>query len=391
MDLAPVLLTIAALFIVGLAADQIGRRTPLPRVTLLLACGIVAGKAGFDLIPPLVESWYEFLSITALTMVAFLLGGALTRENLSLHGKSILLISVTIVMCTMALVSLGLWLLGYGLGLSLVVGAIATATAPATTQDAIRQSGADNAFTDTLKGIVAIDDVWGLIAFSAVVMLAQQMNGNLEAGMLSGIAHELGGSILLGCAIGFPAAFLTGRLTDGEPLQIEALALVFLTSGLSLWLELSYLISGMTVGLIIVNTARHHTCAFHEIEHIQWPFMILFFILAGASLETEALAAIGWIGAAYMVLRIASRVFGGWLGATLGGAPTAERPWYGVALLPQAGVAIGMALVAGKQFPDWSETILALTVGTTVAFEILGPAATLWAVRRVGRESNETS
>ena len=86
---------------------------------------------------------------------------------------------------------------------------------------------------------------------------------------------------------------------------------------------------------------------------------------------------------AYMVLRTVSRIIGGWLGAVLGGAPQAERPWYGVALLPQAGVAIGMALVAGKQFPDWSETILALTVGTTVAFEILGPAGTLWAIRRV--------
>ncbi|GGE37446.1 cation:proton antiporter [Actibacterium pelagium] len=383
MDLAPILLTIGALFIVGLAADQIGQRTRLPRVTLLLACGIVAGGAGLDLIPPQVEGWYDFLAITALTMVAFLLGGSLTKDNLTAHGKSILLISVAIVVCTVVLVSLGLWLLGFGLGLALVVGAIATATAPAATQDAIKQSGKDNAFTDTLKGIVAIDDVWGLITFSAVVLLVQQMNGHTDTDLVSGIARELGGSVLLGCAIGFPAAFLTGRLTDGEPLQIEALALVFLTSGLSLWLELSYLISGMTVGLIIVNKARHHTRAFHEIEHIQWPFMILFFILAGASLETESLLAIGWIGAAYMVLRTVSRIIGGWLGAVLGGAPKAQRPWFGVALLPQAGVAIGMALVAGKQFPDWSETILALTVGTTVAFEILGPAGTLWAIRQV--------
>lgn len=386
MDLAPILLTIGALFTIGLAVDQIGRRTRLPRVTLLLACGIIAGGTGFGVIPPQVEGWYDFLAITALTMVAFLLGGSLTKENLTTHGRSILLISIAIVVCTVVLVSLGLWLLGVGPGLALVVGAIATATAPAATHDAIKQSGKDNAFTDTLKGIVAIDDVWGLITFSAVVMFAHQMNGHAETDMLGGIARELGGSVLLGCVIGFPAAFLTGRLTDGEPLQIEALALVFLTSGLSLWLELSYLISGMTVGLIIVNTARHHTRAFHEIEHIQWPFMILFFILAGASLEANALMTIGWIGAAYMVLRTVSRVVGGWFGAQLSGAPKAQRPWYGVALLPQAGVAIGMALVAGKQFPEWSDTILALTVGTTVAFEILGPAATLWAIRRISKD-----
>ncbi len=201
---------------------------------------------------------------------------------------------------------------------------------------------------------------------------------------------ELGGSLLLGCVVGLPAAQLTGRLSDGEPLQIEALSLVFLTSGLALWLELSYLISGMTVGLIIVNTAKHHTRAFHEIEHIQRPFMILFFILAGATLDMDTLWQIGWIGLALVVLRILARVVGGWIGAALSGAPRAERPFYGAALLPQAGVAIGMALVAGETFPEWSETIIALAVGTTVAFEVIGPMATLWSVRRVAAQPSTT-
>ena len=200
---------------------------------------------------------------------------------------------------------------------------------------------------------------------------------------MPGVARELGGSLLLGAVIGFPAAFLTGRLSQGEPLQIEALALVFLTAGLSIWLELSFLIAGMTVGTIIVNRARHHTYAFHEIEHIQWPFMVLFFILAGASLETSSITAIGLIGLAYVVLRTVARIIGGWLGAVLGGAPAAERGWFGLALMPQAGVAIGMALVASKQFSEAAETIMALTIGTTVVFEVFGPAATLFAIRRV--------
>lgn len=383
MDIALILLSLGALFVAGLAADQIGHRTRLPRVTLLLGCGIVAGGAGFDLIPPEVEAWYELLSIIALTMVAFLLGGSLTKDNLQAHGKSILLISVSIVISTVILVSLGLWLLGLDVRIALLFGAIATATAPATTQDVINQSGVDNAFTKTLRGIVAIDDVWGLITFSMVVVFVQQLNGHEDTGILSGMGYELFGSVLLGVLIGFPAAFVTGRISGGEPLQIEALALVFLTAGLSILLGLSYLISGMTVGMIIVNRARHHTRAFHEIEHIQWPFMILFFILAGATLEPSVLVNIGKIGLAYVVLRSLARLAGGWFGAVLGGAPVAERRWFGVALLPQAGVAIGMALVASKQFPDWSETIMALTIGTTIAFEILGPIATLFAINRV--------
>lgn len=123
----------------------------------------------------------------ALTMVAFLLGGSLTKKNLQAHGKSILLVSLSIVIVTLLLVSLGLWLLGLDIELALLLGAIATATDPAATQDAIRQSGIKNAFTDTLKGIVAIDDAWGLIAFSIMIALVHQLGGNGGIQMLCGI------------------------------------------------------------------------------------------------------------------------------------------------------------------------------------------------------------
>lgn len=383
--MAQTLLTLAGLFAVGLAADQIGHRTRLPRVTLLLICGILAGGSGFDLVPSNVSDWYEFLSIVALTMVAFLLGGTLTMNNLQAHGRAILLISVSVVFFTIAIVGLGLSLIGVEFGLALLLGAIASATAPAATQDVIRQTGVRNSFTEALQGIVAIDDLWGLVAFSVVLVIVQQLNGSIDGSILAGSVREFGGSILLGVVIGVPAAALTGRLSDGEPLQIEALSLTFLTAGLAISFELSYLISGMTVGAIIINRAHHHSKAFHEIEHIQWPFMVLFFILAGASLETESLSTVGYLGLAYMVLRVVARLIGGWVGATLGKTPPAQRPWFGIALMPQAGVAIGMALVASEEFPQWAEIIMTLTIGTTVLFELLGPAATIVAIRRASK------
>lgn len=382
MEISHILLVLAGLFSVGLVADQIGHRTRLPRVTLLLLCGIIAGDAGLRLIPDEITSWYQLLSIVALTMVAFLLGGSLSRGSLKSHGRAILAISISVVIITIAVVSAGLIILGMDPGLALLLGAVATATAPAATQDVIRQSGISNGFTEALKGIVAIDDLWGLLAFSVVLVFVSQLQGAADASFLTGSLREFGGSIMLGAVIGFPAAVITGRLSGGEPLEVEALALTFLTAGLAIWLELSYLISGMTVGAVIINRARHHTKAFHEIEHIQWPFMILFFILAGASLDTDALLRVGGYGVAYMALRVLARLAGGWIGAWMGRAPAPERPWFGLALLPQAGVAIGMALVAVEQFPQWGETIMAITIGTTIAFELLGPPVTLLAIRR---------
>lgn len=382
MDLYLVFLTLGALFWLGLLADQVGRRTRLPRVTLLLLCGISIGGSGLNLLPPETEYWYEFLTIAALTMVAFLLGNSLSLKNLRRHGTTILAISLAVVLVTIAVVSAGLWAFGVELGLALLLGAIATATDPAAMQDVIRQSKAKGGFVKTLIGVVAIDDAWAVLAFSFILILVGMLNGATSHAGLLEAAWEIGGALLLGVALGWPGAYLTGRLAKGEPLQTEALGVVFLCAGLALWLEVSFLIAGMTAGAVIVNFAKHHSRAFHEIEHFQWPFMILFFILAGASLDVSALVEVGLIGLGYVVLRVLSRIIGGWIGAVIGGAPKTQRPWFGIALLPQAGVAVGIALIAAEQYPQYADTILAVTIGTTVVFELLGPSGTLLALRQ---------
>jgi Kef-type K+ transport system membrane component KefB len=385
MELQVIFLTLGALFLMGLIADQVGRRTRLPRVTLLLFCGIAVGKSGLDLLPPEVVDWYEFLTIAALTMVAFLLGSSLSIENLRRHGAMIMAISLSVVIVTIAVVGAGLWAMGIDPGLALLLGVIATATDPAATQDVIRQAKSAGGFPKTLTGIVAIDDAWGVLAFSLILVLVGMLNGGETNGGLLDAAWEIGGAVALGCALGWPGAYLTGRLAKGEPLQTEALGVVFLCAGLSLWLDVSFLIAGMTAGAVIVNFAQHHSRAFHEIEHIQWPFMILFFILAGSSLDIGSLGKIGLIGLGYVILRIISRIIGGWIGALIGGAPREQRPWFGIALLPQAGVAVGIAMIAAEEFPVYAEVILAVTISTTVIFELIGPAGTLIALRKTAK------
>lgn len=388
-DLPSALMSLGALFLAGLGADSLGHRTRLPRVTLLLGCGLLAGPAGFDLMPVLLTELYPVISIIALTMVAFLLGGELSLKTLRAHGKAIVLISLCIVLVTLPLVAAGLWLIGVPLAAALVLGALATATDPAATYDVIGQAGVQNRFTHTLKGIVAIDDAWGLIVFSLIIVLARALDGGgLSFEVLQMSLREVAGSVLLGLGVGGPAALLTGRLSKGEPLRIEALGLVFVTAGLAIWLELSYLIAGMTAGAVIVNLARHHTRAFHEIEHLQWPFMIMFFILAGASLDADALWLIGPAGLVYAVFRIVARMLGGWIGASLAGEPAKDRKWYGPALLPQAGVAIGMALIAAEVFPVYGPRIMAMAVGTTIVFELIGPLAAAVTLSRVARKTD---
>jgi len=384
MELHFVFLALGALLLVGLVADEVGRRTRLPRVTLLILFGVAAGPSGFDVLPRAFLDWNEFLVSAALTMVAFLLGGSLSHKALSMHGNGIILISVSVVVLTLFCVAGGLMILGTPVIMALLLAGIATATAPASTLDVINQTQAKGPFTEVLQGVVAVDDAWGLIAFSLLLVAAKAVAGDGGLAIVTKGLWELGGALVVGTMVGLPAAYLTGRLKPGEPIQVEALAIVFLCAGLAIWLEISFLLVGMVAGAAVANLAKHHNRPFHEIEHIEWPFMILFFVLAGASLHIDSLKTIGLVGIAYVVLRSLARVLGGWIGATLSEAPALHRRWIGVALTPQAGIALGMALVAANHFPDQGEALLAITVGTTIIFEIAGPILTQQALRQVG-------
>lgn len=390
MELHVLLLTLGGILFSGLIIDELGRRTQLPRVTLLILLGIAVGPSGFDLLPQAFQDGYKFLAATALTMVAFLLGGQLSLPILREHGRVILTVSLFAIFITALLVGFGLYLVGAALTTALLLAGISTATAPAATRDVIRQVKAKGPFTTTLLGVVAIDDAWGLIVFSVLLVLAKFISGTeTDAVFLIGII-EIGGAVLIGILLGVPAIFLTGRLNPGEPIQLEALGLVFLCAGAAIWLEVSYLLAGMVCGAIITNFAKHHNRPFHEIENIEWPFMVMFFILAGALLDPGALLQIGVTGIAFILFRSLGRISGGWLGARFGGARPEHAKWLGMALMPQAGVALGMALVAEDHFPEYGSSILAITIGATVVFEIVGPAFTMLALRRVGEAGEDT-
>jgi Kef-type K+ transport system membrane component KefB len=138
----------------------------------------------------------------------------------------------------------------------------------------------------------------------------------------------------------------------------------------------------MVMVAIIANLAKHHDYPFHAIEDIEWPFIVIFFVLAGASLEIGALNDIGLIGLAYIICRVAGKIGGAWLGGRVGGADSMTRRWMGLALLPQAGVAIGMALLAAHTFPAYGPVFLTVTISTTIIFEIVGPIFTRYAIRK---------
>ena len=390
-DAAVVFILLGTMFLLGLAADAVGRRTLLPRVTMVLIIGFVVGPECVDLLPGGYQNLFQRASEIALTMVGFLLGERLVRSIRGGDGRAVLMISISAVVVTAAVVLVGLWLCGVPLPAALLLAGIATATAPAATVDVVRQSGAKGRFATTLLGVVAVDDAWGLLGFSLLMAFAKIVSGD-GAHVWEPIgegAWEIGGALLIGGGLGLMMAYLTGRISKGEPSLLEAIGFVFLACGLSISAGVSFVLTAMVMGACVAMFAKHHEYPFAQIEHIELPFMILFFMLAGASLELEALKTIGLFGAAYVALRIVGRVAGGWFGARLAGAPGPVRRGMGLGLMPQAGVALGMALLAQQKFPEAGELVLQIAIGSTVFFELVGPLMTRLALARVRRYEDE--
>lgn len=379
------LLTLGGVLLLGLLTSYIGRKTFLPRATLLILFGAVIGGDVLDLIPEAFADWFDIVADMTLVMVGFLLGGKLTRSSLQQSVGVVLWLSLCTSLATLICVAFGLAWLGVPADVAILLGCIATATAPAAVFDVVNESGGKGRFTTVLLSVVALDDAWALVLFAiGVAVVSAGAGQGLEATSLLAAGYDIAGAIGLGLALGFPAAYLTGRLKPGQPVLTEALGLVFLCGGLAMWLDVSYLLAAMVLGAVISNFAKHHDYPFHAIEGIESQFMIIFFILAGASLPFDALAGAGIIGLAYILARTTGKLLGALLGGQLAGADRAVRRWMGVALLPQAGVAIGMALVASNHFPEHRDVLLPLVIGSTVFFEIIGPLFVRLALRRAG-------
>jgi Kef-type K+ transport system membrane component KefB len=378
---AAILMALGAILMASLIADWVARRTILPRVSVLVLLGIGAAPlldflfGGSGVVR--INGFAEILISIALTMVAFLLGGELTARRVREDGRSILAISLSVVLVSALFVGGGLLFFGAPPLVALLLAGISAATDPAATAAVVKASHRQTGLSRILLGVVAIDDAWGIILFGILISVADYFGGAGGGAALLFSIHELGGGILLGLGLGVPAAYLTGRLKPGQPIQAEAVGLVLLCTGLALWLQVSLLLAAMTMGAAVANLAPHHKSSFREIEHIEWPFLVFFFVFAGANLDFSVTLAVLPLAAVYIVLRIAGRIAGGWLGGSLAGLAHRDKARIGLGLTPQAGVALGMALLAADSYPVVAATVVAVTVVAPVVLEIFGPIMTV--------------
>ncbi len=381
-DISQNLTILGILLLTGFAAHAAGRKVHVPRVTLLLLTGLVSGPHFLHILPDKITNWFAFITHMALAIVGFLLGERFYGKDLKNTVAVFLGMSVTESVVTTVFVMIFVFAATGNIVLAVLLAGLSAATDPAATYDVVNEKKASGPLTNTLLGIVALDDAWGIVIFSFILVIIESVSGAGHGGMLlfAGL-WQIAGAVLLGALFGVPMAWLTGRIKRGEPTLLEAVGFIFLCGGIALYLEISYLLACMTLGIVVANRAKHHTKPFREIKGINESFLALFFFLAGYNLYLPSFLTLSSVVIIYVAGRVAGKFVGGCLGGMLTGAGTVIQKRIGLCLIPQAGVAVGMALLVAERIPDPGIQILQVVIASTIVFEIVGPVFTVWQLR----------
>jgi len=363
------------------------KKIKLPNVTGYLIFGLLAGPYCFKVLSHEVIKQFSIIPNIALGFIAFSIGAEFKISYLKKVGKSPVVIALTEAIGAVLAVDLILIATGNDIAFSLVLGAIAAATAPAATLMVVRQYKAKGPVTNTLLPVVAIDDAVALMAFGLSVAIAKSINSkeavSLAATLLAPIV-EIVGALLFGAVLGVILKFLTDWFTGRGNRLSAATAMIFLCIGISTLLGLSPLLACMAMSAVYVNISSVSDKIFEQVDRLTPPIFMLFFFISGAELDISILPSVGVIGILYVVFRVAGKVIGTAFGAKIAKAEPVVRKYLGFTLIPQAGVAIGLASVAMSVVPEYGNKIRTIILSGTVIYELIGPVVTKMALKKAG-------
>lgn len=397
---AQIIISIAIMLFFGFLLTRITKIFKLPNVTGYIIAGILIGPYVLNLIPASIIEGTDFISDIALAFIAFGVGEFFKLDSLKKNGKSIVVLTLFESLLASILVFIVMYFVfGLGLAFSIVLAALASATAPASTIMTIRQTKAKGEFVDTLLQVVALDDAVSLIAYSIAISiaLATICGGGFEFSIVAMPLLKNILAIVIGAVLGFALKFLLSKHSNDNRLII-VVCILFLFCGIASLLDVSPLLGCMVIGTVYTNVS-HDENLFLQVNYFSPPILLLFFVRSGLSFNLSALfsqasnfgfAPLWVIGIVYFIVRIVGKYFGAYLGCTTTKKSNNVRNNLGLALIPQAGVAIGLAVLGARTIGgDMGEALLTIILASSVLYELVGPACAKLALYLSGSYSTK--
>lgn len=379
-------INLALMIFIGMALGRLVKKIKLPNVTGYLLAGLLLGPSVLGILNDDFLNSVSIISDAALGFIAFSIGNEFKISYFKRVGATPIIIATLESLFAVVFVVLGLKLIGCDTTFSLVLGSIAAATAPAATIMVIKQYKARGPVTETLLSVVAIDDATALIMYSISIAIATALSGGSAstADLVLKPVIEIGGALVVGAILGFLFLVpLKHFKKDGNRLSI-VIAFIFMGLGLSELCGFSSLLFCMSMGAIVANFSPDVNHIMKLSDRITPPIFMLFFVASGAGLKLSVLPAVGLVGVIYIVFRVIGKMFGASLGAIVCKSDKNIRKYLGPALIPQAGVAIGLSLAASSVVPEHATEIRTVILCGTLIYELVGPVISKTCLKKAG-------
>ena len=386
-QVASIIISVAFMLLFGFAMTRITKLLKLPNVTAYILAGILIGPYCLGLIPQRIIDGMDFLSDIALAFIAFSTGEFFRFSTLKKSGAKVMVITVCeALLASVVVFIVTFFVLRLDLAFSIVLAALASATAPASTVMTIRQTGAKGDFVDTLLQVVALDDIVGLVAYSIAISVAVSSKTGAGAFHVWDIIRPLLiniGVFALGGVFGFLMKLMMPKMRSTDNRLIISIALLFSFCGICTLLDISPLLGCMSMGTVYINITDDDKL-FKQLNYFSPPLLLLFFVRSGLNFKLDVLinssGSIGTtplivIGILYFFFRIVGKYAGAFLGCLAVGKPKETRNYLGLALIPQAGVAIGLAALGARTLGgDDGVALNTIILASSVLYELIGPA-----------------
>ncbi len=384
---AEVIVSVALMLFSGFFMTRITKLLKLPNVTAYIIAGILIGPYCLNLVPSRVIEGMDFLTDIALSFIAFSVGEFFKLSTLKKNGPKVAVITIfEACLASIIIFVIFYFILRLDLAFSIVLAALASATAPASTVMTIRQTKAHGDFVDTLLQVVSLDDVVSLIAFSVAISVAlssTSKSSGLDFNMIILPILKNVGILILGCAFGFLLKLLMTQKRTTDNRLIIAIAVLFTFCGICAILDVSPLLGCMSMGMVYINVAKDDKL-FKQLNYFSPPILLMFFVLSGLNFRLDSLFSTNSsittiplivIGIIYVVARIVGKYFGAFIGCAITKKSKEVRNYLGLGLVPQAGVAIGLAALAARVLGEGMGTeVQTVILASSVLYEIIGPA-----------------
>jgi len=400
-SVAMIIISLAIMLFCGFLMTRITKKLHLPTVTAYIVTGIIIGPYCLNMIPTQVISGLDFLPDIALSFIAFSAGEFFRVSTLKKSGIKVVIVTLFEALAASLLVFVAtFFLLKLGMAVSIVLAALASTTAPASTLMTVRQTRSKGEYVDTLLQVIAIDDIVGLVAYSVAISIAAAslLGKSLSTSdVIMPLVTNIG-VMIIGGLFGFLLKFLMGEKRSTDNRLIIAIATMFAFCGVCAIAGVSPLLGCMSMSTVYINLTDDDKL-FKQLNYFSPPLLLLFFVRSGLNFNLDGIIHVSGafgstplilISLVYFVVRFIGKYLGAYAGCAVVKKPANIRNYLGLALIPQASVAIGLAALGARTLGgDIGSALQTIILAASILYELVGPPLAKTSLKLAGAYSDK--